>query len=76
MVDHHVVAAFDERTIGRELDEVGVAVLDADDFDVVAQEGGGGGGNDGVGPGAGPPANRIATRLKVMLHPRRTGHRG
>ncbi len=36
-------------------------MLDADGFDSVAEEGGSGGGNHGVGAGAGPPAKRIAT---------------
>ena len=44
-----VVAALDERSVGRVLDQVRVAVQDADDLDVVAQEGGGGGGDHGVG---------------------------
>ena len=38
MVDHHVVVAFNQRLLGRILDQVRVAVQDADDFNLVAQE--------------------------------------
>ena len=36
MVDHHIVATLDEWPLRRELDEAGVAVLDAYDSDVVS----------------------------------------
>ncbi len=49
MGDADVVAALGHRMVGGVLHQVRVAVQDADDVDVVAEEGNGGGGNHGVG---------------------------
>ena len=53
VADGDVVAALDQRMVGSELDQVGVAVQQPVDFDVVSQKRGGGGGDHGVGGGGG-----------------------
>ena len=65
VVDHHVVAALDQRVLGRVLDQVRVAVqmpttsMSLRRNAVAAVE------ITALAAGAGPPANRIATRRKL-----------
>ena len=62
MVKYDVIAALLHGVVGPELDEVGVAVKNADDLDVMAKEADAAVEITALAAGAGPPAKRIATR--------------
>ena len=69
VVDVDVIAALDHGMIGPELDQVRVAVEDAQHVDVVPQERDGGGGNHGVGGrrGSAGEQNRGAANVRFQV---------
>ena len=71
--DVDVVAALDQGVVGRVLDQVRIAVEDAEHVDVVAQEGDGGGGDHGVGGRGGTAGKQDGRAANARFHLRRPG---